>query len=195
MACGSDATVGDPSIIGKTDHRQRSRAHRRRRAAAGHQVPADRSALYAAALGRVSRDRAATSTRVALLEAGPSRSSSSRSELSAIAKRLEEQYPVTNRGFGVQVVPIRRSYVGAGGRPHGRHPDDGGWFRPADHVREPGQPDAGARRITPARAGRAVGDGRQPRPIAVGRADRECLARGARHARRPDCCRSGRSTR
>jgi putative ABC transport system permease protein len=36
------------------------------------------------------------------------------SELSAIAKRLEEQYPVTNRGFGVQVVPIRRSYVDSG---------------------------------------------------------------------------------
>ena len=35
------------------------------------------------------------------------------SELSSIAKRLEEQYPVTNRGYGVQVVPIRRSYVGA----------------------------------------------------------------------------------
>jgi predicted permease len=35
-------------------------------------------------------------------------------EMSAIAQRLEEQYPVTNRGFGVQVVPIRRSYVDAG---------------------------------------------------------------------------------
>jgi putative ABC transport system permease protein len=36
-----------------------------------------------------------------------------RSEVSSIAKRLEDQYPVTNRGYGVQVVPIRRSYVGA----------------------------------------------------------------------------------
>ena len=35
-------------------------------------------------------------------------------EMSAIAKRLEEQYPVTNRGWGVYVVPIRRSYVDAG---------------------------------------------------------------------------------
>src|SRR4030095_16352108 len=35
------------------------------------------------------------------------------SELSSIAKRLEEQYPITNRDYGVQVVPIRRSYVGA----------------------------------------------------------------------------------
>ena len=34
------------------------------------------------------------------------------SELSSIAKRLEDQYPVTNHGFGVMVVPIRRSYVG-----------------------------------------------------------------------------------
>lgn len=36
------------------------------------------------------------------------------SELTAIAQRLERQYPVTNAGFGVQVVPIRRSYVDAG---------------------------------------------------------------------------------
>jgi putative ABC transport system permease protein len=34
------------------------------------------------------------------------------SELSAIAERLEREYPITNREFGVQVVPIRRSYVG-----------------------------------------------------------------------------------
>ncbi|MEO7157746.1 MAG: ABC transporter permease, partial [Vicinamibacterales bacterium] len=36
------------------------------------------------------------------------------SELSSIAKRLEDEYPITNKGFGVQVVPIRRSYVDAG---------------------------------------------------------------------------------
>jgi putative ABC transport system permease protein len=36
------------------------------------------------------------------------------SELSSIAKRLEDQYPVTNRGYGVQVAPIRRSYVDSG---------------------------------------------------------------------------------
>jgi putative ABC transport system permease protein len=36
------------------------------------------------------------------------------SELSSIARRLEDQYPVTNHGFGVRVVPIRRSYVDAG---------------------------------------------------------------------------------
>lgn len=36
------------------------------------------------------------------------------SELSSIAQRLEDQYPITNRGFSVQVVPIRRSYVDSG---------------------------------------------------------------------------------
>ena len=36
------------------------------------------------------------------------------SELSSIAQRLEERYPTMNRGFGVQVVPIRRSYVDSG---------------------------------------------------------------------------------
>ena len=29
------------------------------------------------------------------------------------AKRLEQQYPITNNGYGVLVIPIRRSYVGA----------------------------------------------------------------------------------
>ena len=33
------------------------------------------------------------------------------SELSGIAERLEQTYPLMNRGFGVQAVPIRRSYV------------------------------------------------------------------------------------
>ena len=50
---------------------------------------------------------------VALLKPGVS-IAQFQSEMSSIAKRLEEQYPVTNRGYGVQVVPIRRSYVGAG---------------------------------------------------------------------------------
>lgn len=36
-------------------------------------------------------------------------------ELTTIAARLEQEYPDTNRGYGVQVVPIRRSYVGTGG--------------------------------------------------------------------------------
>ena len=33
-------------------------------------------------------------------------------ELSGIASRLETEFPDTNRGFGVQVVPIRRSVRG-----------------------------------------------------------------------------------
>jgi putative ABC transport system permease protein len=37
-----------------------------------------------------------------------------RAELVGIAKRLEETYPQTNEGYGVQVIPIRDSYVGAG---------------------------------------------------------------------------------
>ena len=36
------------------------------------------------------------------------------SELSSIAQALEERYPTMNRGFGVQAVPIRRSYVDSG---------------------------------------------------------------------------------
>lgn len=36
----------------------------------------------------------------------------SRAELESIAQRLEAQYPDTNRGFGVQAVPIRDTYVG-----------------------------------------------------------------------------------
>src|SRR5688572_19343750 len=36
------------------------------------------------------------------------------SELQEIARQLEQTYPLTNRGFGVRAVPIRRSYVDAG---------------------------------------------------------------------------------
>lgn len=49
---------------------------------------------------------------VALMRPGAS-VEQARSEIAAIAKRLEESYPETNRGYGVQVVPIRNSYVGA----------------------------------------------------------------------------------
>lgn len=37
-----------------------------------------------------------------------------RAELTGIAQRLEGIYPETNRGYGVRVVPIRDSYIGAG---------------------------------------------------------------------------------
>jgi putative ABC transport system permease protein len=49
---------------------------------------------------------------VALLRPGKTLDQA-RAELAATARRLEEIYPETNRGFGVQVVPIRQSYVGA----------------------------------------------------------------------------------
>lgn len=49
---------------------------------------------------------------VALLKPGVTLEQS-RAEMEGIARRLEETYPETNRGVGVQVVPIRRSYVGA----------------------------------------------------------------------------------
>lgn len=62
-------------------------------------------------------DESARSSRninaVALLKPGATLAQF-QSELSAIARRLEDQYPATNRGFGVQVVPIRRSYVDSG---------------------------------------------------------------------------------
>lgn len=50
---------------------------------------------------------------VALLERGATLEQF-QSELSAIAQRLDEAFPETNRGWGVRVVPIRRSYVDAG---------------------------------------------------------------------------------
>lgn len=49
---------------------------------------------------------------VALLKPGVNLEQS-RSEIEGIARRLAETYPETNRGVGVQVVPIRQSYVGA----------------------------------------------------------------------------------
>ena len=39
-----------------------------------------------------------------------------REEIAGIAKRLEETYPETNRGYGVRVVPIRDTYIGADDR-------------------------------------------------------------------------------
>ncbi|MFM8534529.1 MAG: ADOP family duplicated permease [Acidimicrobiia bacterium] len=50
---------------------------------------------------------------VALLKPGKS-IEQFQSELTSIATQLEARYPITNKGFGVQVVSIRRSYVDAG---------------------------------------------------------------------------------
>ena len=52
---------------------------------------------------------------VALVKPGHS-IDQARAELIGIARQLEETYPETNRGFGVRVVPIRASYVGADDR-------------------------------------------------------------------------------
>jgi putative ABC transport system permease protein len=52
---------------------------------------------------------------VALVRRGQS-IESARAELTNIATRLEEVYPETNRGYGVRVIPIRDSYIGAGDR-------------------------------------------------------------------------------
>ncbi|HUQ86687.1 MAG TPA: ABC transporter permease [Vicinamibacterales bacterium] len=52
---------------------------------------------------------------VALLRPGQS-IERARDEIAGIARRLEETYPETNRGYGVRVIPIRDSYVGAGDR-------------------------------------------------------------------------------
>jgi predicted permease len=39
-----------------------------------------------------------------------------RAELAGVATRLEDTYPETNRGYGVRVIPIRDSYIGADDR-------------------------------------------------------------------------------
>jgi putative ABC transport system permease protein len=52
---------------------------------------------------------------VALLKPGVS-IDRARAELESIATRLEETYPQTNTGYGVRVIPIRDSYIGAGDR-------------------------------------------------------------------------------
>ena len=97
----------------QVDHRQRSRAGRDRRAAARDQVSADRPALHAVSLGRIAAI-GAQHQRVALLKPGRDDRASSSAELSSSRSGSRSSIPITNRGYGVQVVPIRRSYVDAG---------------------------------------------------------------------------------
>jgi predicted permease len=102
----------DPLIIGRT-----ITVNDRARTVIGVLPPGIRfplnDQLYAPFRWDESRRSSRNINAVALLKPGVS-IAQFQSEMSAIAKRLEEQYPVTNRGYGVQVVPIRRSYVGAG---------------------------------------------------------------------------------
>jgi putative ABC transport system permease protein len=100
----------DPAIVGKTIF-----VNDRARTVVGVLAPGIRFPLSDQLYVPFRWDDAPRSSRninaLALLKPGVTRAQF-QSELSSIAKRLEREYPITNREFGVQVVPIRRSYVG-----------------------------------------------------------------------------------
>ncbi len=101
----------DPAIIGKTiivDDGARTVVGV---LPAGFQFPV-RDQLYMPFRWDESPRSARNVNAVALMRPG-TKIEQARSEIAAIARRLEEAYPETNRGYGVQVVPIRTSYVGA----------------------------------------------------------------------------------
>ena len=102
----------DPAIVGKT-----IMVNDRARVVVGVLPPGIKFPLTDQLYMPFRWDEAPRSSRninaVALLKPGAT-IAQFQSELSSIAQRLENQYPVTNRGYGVHVVPIRRSYVGAG---------------------------------------------------------------------------------
>ena len=102
----------DPAIVGKT-----ILVNDRARVVVGVLPPGIKFPLTDQLYMPLRWDQAPRSSRninaVALLKPGAT-IAQFQSELSSIAKRLEGQYPVTNRGYGVQVVPIRRSYVDSG---------------------------------------------------------------------------------
>ncbi len=56
--------------------------------------------------------RAARNVNAVALLREPGSIDRARAELANVAKRLEETYPETNRGYGVRVIPIRDSYIG-----------------------------------------------------------------------------------
>ncbi|MGH9385606.1 MAG: ABC transporter permease [Vicinamibacterales bacterium] len=103
---------GDPSIVGKTIIVNEGARTVVGVLPPGFQFPV-RDAIYAPLRWD---DDAARSNRnvnaVALMRPG-SHIDETRAQMSAIARHLEELYPDTNRGFGVMVVPIRESYLGA----------------------------------------------------------------------------------
>jgi predicted permease len=102
----------DPAIVGKSIS-----VNDRARTVIGVLPPGIRfpinDQLYMALLGNEPSRALRQVNAVALMKPGVT-INQLRAELSGIAARLENDYPDTNRGFGVQAVPIRRSYVGAG---------------------------------------------------------------------------------
>lgn len=100
----------DPAIVGKTVV-----VNDRARVVIGVLPPGfkfpEREELYTPFRGDESPRNARNVNAVALMRPGVTLAQS-QLELSAIAKRLENTYPDTNRGFGVRAFPIRRSYVG-----------------------------------------------------------------------------------
>ena len=102
----------DPAIVGKT-----ITVNDRARTVIGVLPPGVQFPLTDQLYAPFRWDEAPRSSRnvnaVALLKRGVT-IAQLQSELSSIAKRLEQEYPVTNKGYGVQVVPIRRSYVDSG---------------------------------------------------------------------------------
>jgi predicted permease len=101
----------DPAIIGKT-----IMVNDRARTVIGVLPPGFQFPVRDQLYMPLRLDEAARSSRninaIGLMRPGVS-VDQARSEIEAIAKRLEETYPETNRGVGVQVVPIRNSYVGS----------------------------------------------------------------------------------
>lgn len=102
---------GDPGIVGKAII-----VNDRARTVVGVLPPGfrfpERDALYAPLRFDASPRSARVVNAVALMRRGVG-IDETRAQMSAIAKRLEETYPETNRTFGVLVVPIRETYVGA----------------------------------------------------------------------------------
>lgn len=105
---------GDPSIIGKPIV-----VNDRPRVVIGVMPPGFRfpefDELYLPFRWDESPRSARNVNAVALLRPGQS-IERARAELTSVATRLEETYPETNRGYGVRVIPIRDSYIGADDR-------------------------------------------------------------------------------
>ena len=184
---------GDPAIIGKSII-----VNDRARVVIGVMPPGFRfpefDEMYVPFRWEESPRSARNINAVALLRPGQS-IERARAELAGIAKRLEETYPETNRGYGVRVIPIRDSYIGADDRRIGIVLMSAVGFvllimcaNLANLMLVRG---AARQRELAVR----VGDGRQPRAGCCGRRSRKpcwwpCLAR-----RSACCCRSGWSTR